>query len=108
MTCPYCKSDVAPGATRCPACTTWIADPPPVREWLRARDGALVAGVARGLSRHFGVPVAAVRLVFLLSVLLGGWGILAYVALWIAMPREPALDLAASPREERSGVQRAG
>jgi phage shock protein PspC (stress-responsive transcriptional regulator) len=49
----------------------------------------MIAGVARGLATRFGLPIAAVRLVFLLSVLLGGWGILVYVALWIAMPLDP-------------------
>jgi phage shock protein PspC (stress-responsive transcriptional regulator) len=50
----------------------------------------MVAGICRGLATRFGVPVAALRLAFVLSVLLGGWGILAYLALWIAMPLEPA------------------
>jgi phage shock protein PspC (stress-responsive transcriptional regulator) len=50
----------------------------------------MLAGVCRGLATRFGVPVSALRLGFVLSVLLGGWGILAYLALWIAMPLEPA------------------
>jgi phage shock protein C len=102
MTCPYCQSEHQPGAVRCPACTSWIGERPPIREWTRARDGKLVAGVARGLSLRFAVPVAALRFAFLLSVLLGGWGLVVYLALWIAMPREPAWYLAArapaSPR----------
>jgi phage shock protein PspC (stress-responsive transcriptional regulator) len=89
MICPYCKTENALGATRCAACTSWMVASPPVREWSRARRGRLLGGVARGLSSRFGVPVAAVRLVFLLSILFGGWGVLAYVALWIAMPAEP-------------------
>jgi phage shock protein C len=95
MTCPYCQSEHQPGAVRCPACTSWLGERPPIREWTRARDGKLVAGVARGLSLRFAVPVAALRFAFLLSVLLGGWGLVVYLALWIAMPREPAWDLAA-------------
>jgi phage shock protein PspC (stress-responsive transcriptional regulator) len=101
MICPYCKTDNALGATRCAACTSWMAEPPPPREWTRARDGRILAGICRGLSNRFGVPVAAVRLVFLLSILFGGWGVLAYVALWIAMPIAPApaaLLPTASPR----------
>jgi phage shock protein C len=88
MRCPYCQTETLPGATRCPACTSWIGEPA-VREWTRARDGRVVAGVARGLARRFGLPVAAVRLAFLLCVPLGLWGVLAYVACWIAMPEEP-------------------
>lgn len=90
MTCPYCRSQNQPGSTRCAACTSWMVDPPPVREWTRARSQRMLAGVCRGLATRFGVPVSALRLGFVLSVLLGGWGILAYLALWIAMPLEPA------------------
>jgi phage shock protein PspC (stress-responsive transcriptional regulator) len=98
MLCPYCRSENAPGATRCAACTSWLVEVRPVREWTRARTGRLIAGVARGLATRFGLPVAAARLIFLLSVLLGGWGILVYVALWIAMPLEQvALPAGATP-----------
>jgi phage shock protein PspC (stress-responsive transcriptional regulator) len=52
-----------------------------------------VAGVCRGLADRFGVPVAALRLMFIGSIFFGGWGILAYLALWIAMPVSPARAL---------------
>jgi phage shock protein PspC (stress-responsive transcriptional regulator) len=92
MVCPYCRTENAVGATRCAACTSWMVErPPPARDWTRAREGTLIAGVSRGLSNRFGIPCAAVRLVFLFSILFGGWGILAYVALWIAMPLEPLM-----------------
>jgi phage shock protein PspC (stress-responsive transcriptional regulator) len=97
MICPYCRTENQPGATRCAACTTWMVESPPVREWLRAREGKMIAGVCRGLADRFGVPVAAVRLGFLASVLLGGWGILAYVILWIAMPLPPKAQPATPP-----------
>jgi phage shock protein C len=98
MLCPYCRTENRAGATRCAACTSWMVDRPPVREWTRARQGRMIAGVARGLSDRFGVPCAAVRVLFILSILFGGWGILAYVAIWIAMPEEPlALLPAANP-----------
>jgi phage shock protein C len=96
MICPYCRTESPPGATRCAACTSWMVEVRPVREWTRARTGRLLGGVARGLAARFGLPVAALRLVLLFSVLLGGWGILVYAALWIAMPLEP-LALPAAP-----------
>ncbi len=104
MICPYCRTENAPGAVRCAACTSWMTEHPPRREWFRAREGRMIGGVARGLSNRFGVPCAAIRLVFLLSILFGGWGVLAYVALWIAMPLEPiaALPVAAAPRPQAS------
>jgi phage shock protein C len=91
MICPYCRTENRPGATKCAACASWMTDRAPVREWTRARDERLLGGVCRGLSRRFGVPVAALRILSIASVLLGGWGLLAYVALWVAMPLEPLL-----------------
>jgi phage shock protein C len=108
MRCPYCLTENAAGATRCAACTSWLADRPPVREWTRAREGKVIAGVCRGLANRFALPIAAVRLVFLLSIAVGGWGLLVYVALWIAMPLEPlalppAIVQTGGPAEATSG-----
>ncbi|HET9552272.1 MAG TPA: PspC domain-containing protein [Anaeromyxobacteraceae bacterium] len=100
MLCPYCRTENRPGATRCAACTSWLADrPPPVREWTRARDGAMVAGVARGLATRFGLPVVAVRLAFVVATLVGLWGAVVYLALWVIMPKEP-LALPPAPAHE--------
>jgi phage shock protein C len=91
MNCPYCRTENAPGAVRCRSCTSWISDAPIRGEWYRARQGRMIGGVARGLSNRFGVPVAALRLFLILSILVGGWGVILYVALWIAMPAEPTV-----------------
>lgn len=111
MRCPYCMTENAPEAIRCAACTSWMV-PQPIREWTRARGGRMIAGVCRGLANRFGVPIAPVRLAFLLAILVGGWGILVYLALWIAMPEEPlALPAAsASPPPAPAGrrVEQAG
>lgn len=55
---------------------------------MRARRGRLLAGVCAGLARRFGVSPWAVRLAFLVSMLLPGPQILAYLVLWIVMPAE--------------------
>jgi phage shock protein PspC (stress-responsive transcriptional regulator) len=58
------------------------------RGLVRPRRGKLVAGVAAGLARRYGVSAALVRVLFLVSMLLPGPQILAYIALWIIMPKE--------------------
>ena len=93
MTCPYCKTQNQPGSVKCAACGSWMVDYPPVREWTRAREGKMIAGVCRGLANRFGLPVAAIRFAFLLSLVLGGWGFIVYVALWIAMPLPPEVEI---------------
>jgi phage shock protein C len=93
MICPYCKTENRDGAVKCAACASWMVDYPPVREWYRAREGKLIAGVCRGLANRFGIPVAALRVAFILSLLLGGGGLIVYVALWIAMPLPPHVEI---------------
>ncbi len=95
MSCPYCKSENLPGAVKCAACGSWMKPRPPVREWYRASEGRMVAGVCRGLANRFDVSVAAIRVAFILSAFFWlGFGLVAYVALWIAMPAPLARELA--------------
>jgi phage shock protein C len=45
-----------------------------------------IAGVCHGLAYYFNTDVAIIRAAFLLFALFG-WGVPAYVALWITMPK---------------------
>jgi phage shock protein C len=104
MLCPYCRTENAPGAVRCAACTSWMTERPPVREWTRAREGSWIGGVASGLAKRFGLSVVATRLAFVLGTLLGFWGLVVYVALWVLMPLEPlALPAHAEPSAQSAG-----
>ena len=53
---------------------------------VRPRRGRLVAGVCAALARRFDMSPTVVRLLFLLSMLLPGPQILAYIVLWIVIP----------------------
>ena len=55
---------------------------------VRPRHGKIIAGVAAGLARRFGLSPALVRILFVVSLILPGPQILAYLALWIIMPKE--------------------
>jgi phage shock protein PspC (stress-responsive transcriptional regulator) len=54
----------------------------------RPREGRMIAGVCAGLARRFGLDPTLVRVLFVLSVLLPGPQVLAYIVLWIVMPAE--------------------
>jgi phage shock protein PspC (stress-responsive transcriptional regulator) len=54
----------------------------------RPRSGRVIAGVCAGIARRFGWSSTAVRLVFLLSMLLPGPQIVAYLVLWVLLPNE--------------------
>lgn len=54
----------------------------------RPRNDRMLAGVCSGIGHRFGVKPNVVRLVFLVSMLLPGPQVLAYVAGWILIPDE--------------------
>jgi phage shock protein C len=59
----------------------------PVRSLSRPRHGTVIAGVCAGIADHFGWSRGLVRALFLLSCLLPGPQFVAYIVLWIIMPK---------------------
>ena len=55
---------------------------------VRPRRGKILAGVCAALARRFGMSPTGVRVLFVLSMLLPGPQILAYLVLWIVIPEE--------------------
>lgn len=47
----------------------------------------MIAGVCRGIARHYGWSTGTVRTLFVLFGLFGA-GELAYIVLWLLMPKE--------------------
>ncbi len=62
------------------------AEQPAVKRLFRDPEHGMLAGVSAGLSNYFGVDVLLVRILFVIGVLGGGWGILIYIALWLLVP----------------------
>ncbi|MCX5665886.1 MAG: PspC domain-containing protein [Candidatus Omnitrophica bacterium] len=46
-----------------------------------------IGGVCGGLAEYFNIDSTFVRLLFILGGLLGGFTVIAYLALWIISPR---------------------
>jgi phage shock protein C len=67
----------------------------------RSETDRVLAGVAGGIAQRFGFNSTLVRLAWVLSVFFGGFGIAAYVILWIALPRGPLQSSAIRIVEER-------
>lgn len=55
---------------------------------VRPARGKVIAGVCAGLGRRFGASPWLVRGLFVLSCILPGPQVLAYLLLWIIMPKE--------------------
>ncbi len=57
----------------------------------RSQQDKMIAGVCSGLADYFDLDVTWVRIAFVVAVILGASGLLAYLVLWIAVPRKPYL-----------------
>jgi phage shock protein C len=59
------------------------------RRLYRCRHDKLLAGVAAGVAEFFDLDPSLVRILFLLSIFLGGVGLFLYIAMAIIVPLEP-------------------
>lgn len=72
----------------------WIAVPPNdklvenenIKKLYRNPDSRVLGGVGSGLAAYFGIDTTVVRLLFVISIFVGGSGLLAYIILWIITP----------------------
>ena len=63
-----------------------------IKELHRSRDERILAGVAGGLGRYFDITPTFFRIGFAILALVGGAGLLLYVAAWLVIPDEGESD----------------
>jgi phage shock protein C len=67
----------------------------------RSDTDRVIAGVAGGIAQRFDINPTLLRVAWVLSVLVGGFGVLLYLILWIALPKRPPHSPAIEIAEER-------
>ena len=63
-----------------------------LHQLVRSRSDRIIGGVCGGLGAHTDLPAWAWRVIFCLTTLYFGVGLLIYVLLWIFLPEEPAVS----------------
>ncbi|MFA5622723.1 MAG: PspC domain-containing protein [Candidatus Dojkabacteria bacterium] len=63
------------------------------KKLYRSETDIMIGGVCGGLGEYLGIDSTIVRLIFVLILLSGGSGILAYIVLWIVLPTQSSIDL---------------
>jgi len=66
-----------------------------------------IAGVAGGIGEYLEIDAAIVRLVWLLAILFGGAGFLAYIIAWIIIPEEKIIT-SENPNFQEEPVPKTG
>jgi phage shock protein PspC (stress-responsive transcriptional regulator) len=67
------------------------------RRILRSRSDRIVAGVASGFGRYFGVDPVLIRFGLVLLTFIGGIGAFVYLVAWLVIPDEPVTDPSKRP-----------
>jgi phage shock protein C len=60
------------------------------RKLYRSQTNRQVAGVCGGLAEYFNLDATLIRILFVVLAVLGGSGIVLYLAMWIIVPKEPS------------------
>jgi phage shock protein PspC (stress-responsive transcriptional regulator) len=89
------RTDESAGAGETAGGTGESQDGP--RRLLRSRSDRMIAGVAGGLGRYFGIDPVIFRIGFAVSVFFGGLGLLAYLALAIFVPTGEGEEVEPAP-----------
>jgi phage shock protein PspC (stress-responsive transcriptional regulator) len=96
--CAWCAEPIAAASIRCCYCGSRVSIGLRNRaEWHRRHPARRVAGVCAALAHALRVPIAAVRVGFVLLALFHGLGLAIYAVLWFLLPDRPGA---------RSGVDR--
>lgn len=82
--CPNCGATVASGGAARPT-----AMPRVERKLLRPREDKWIAGVCMAFANYFEIDITLVRLLWVVTIIFAGTGVLAYIICWAIIPREP-------------------
>jgi phage shock protein C len=95
MYCNYCGKVIQDDASVCAYCGIRVGASLARKKLMRPRQGRKIAGVCLGFAEYFDVDVTMVRIIWLITVVMSGFGLIPYIIAWVVMPEEPWLLRAA-------------
>lgn len=60
------------------------------KKLYRSRTNYMIAGICGGLGEYFGIDPTVIRLIFAITLLLGGASLIVYLIAWIIIPLSPS------------------
>ncbi len=83
----------------------WARGPRGSGPWRRSPQDRLIGGVAAGLAARTGFDITVVRIAFLVTALLSGFGVAAYVLAWLLVPAAGgSSSIASEALTDRRGI----
>ncbi len=97
MFCPQCGRSYEEKVNFCCHCGAAMFTPSGARKskkLTRSRRDKKIAGICGGFADYLDLDSTLVRLIWVMTALFGGWGVIGYLIAWIIVPEEPALAVA--------------
>ena len=88
MYCNYCGKVIQDDANHCAYCGKRVGSVAARKRLIRPRASRKIAGVCAGVAEYFDLDVTLVRVVWLITAVMTGIGLLSYPVAWIIMPEE--------------------
>lgn len=91
MFCAQCGKEYNEAVNYCSQCGSNLQPPalrPPKKLYLSRTDNK-IAGVCGGFAEYLDMDPTLVRLIWVMTALFAGWGLLGYVIAWLVIPEEP-------------------
>ena len=63
-----------------------LTEPEVEKKMFRDPERKILAGVSGGIASYLHIDVLAVRILFILLTIAGGFGIFVYIILWVVLP----------------------
>lgn len=68
-----------------------LEEPQVTKKMFRDNEKKVLGGVSGGLAAYFGVDIVVIRLLFVITAVFGGFGLIAYIVFWLVLP--PAVSI---------------
>ncbi len=78
------------------------------KKLYRSRKDKMIGGVAGGLAEYFDIDPTLVRIIFIVTLFIGGGGFLAYIIMWIVVPEEPFVFVTPDTSSQQAAASETG
>ena len=70
-----------------------------VKRLYRSQEDRMIAGVCGGLGEYLSIDATIIRLIFVITALWGGAGLIVYLVMMLVVPEEPSLSEPVEPEQ---------
>lgn len=97
MFCPQCGREHAETVNYCNHCGSAMQPPAPrpAKKLYLSRSDKKIAGVCGGFAEYLDMDATLIRLIWVMTALFAGWGLLGYLIAWLVIPEEPLFQSSA-------------